>query len=312
MTPAQVRQSPARETRDMLREIPGVELPRVSSQVSRTEEEVSIRGVGEGRTAVLLDGNPLTDAWGEWTDWNRAPKNSIDHVEVVEGGGSNLYGNGARGGVIAFYSKPTAPGSYSLTAEGGSRDYRHTYLSAGVPVAGPFSASVSGDYGQGGGYQLIATPGADPVDAVSSVITRNASARLDYAPSANLSAFVSGHFFGDNRNLGTALSTENRSDGTLNFDVNYGDSFGGTFTGRASARRTASRVRSSISRRTYTRRVMTEVLDCHGVAAMWSASSRSVSAATIASSAPSLMNRIMRTVWRMRRRRTRRTAAIRR
>jgi hypothetical protein len=65
MTPAQVRQSPARETQDMLREIPGVELPRVSSQVSRTEEEVSIRGVGEGRTAVLLDGIPLTDAWGE-------------------------------------------------------------------------------------------------------------------------------------------------------------------------------------------------------------------------------------------------------
>jgi iron complex outermembrane receptor protein len=154
-------------------------------------------------------------------------------VEIVEGGGSNLHGNGALGGVIAFYSKPIAPGRYSLTAEGGSRDYRHTYLSAGVPVAGPFSASVSGDYGQGGGYQLIGNPGAGPVDAASSVITRNASARLDYAPSANLSAFVSGHFFGDNRNLGTALSAENRSDGALNFGVNYGDSFGGTFTGRA-------------------------------------------------------------------------------
>jgi outer membrane receptor protein involved in Fe transport len=233
MTPQQVRQSPARETQDMLREIPGVELPRTSSQVSRTEEEVSIRGVGEGRTAVLLDGIPLTDAWGEWTDWNRAPKASIDHVEVVEGGGSNLYGNGALGGVIAFYSKPIAPGSYSLTAEGGSRDYRHTYLSAGVPIAGAFSASISGDYGQGGGYQLIAAPGAGPVDGISSVIDRNASARVDYAPSDKLSAFVSGHIFGDNRNLGTALSAENRTDGALNFGLNYGDSFGGTLTARA-------------------------------------------------------------------------------
>src|SRR5262249_34080299 len=87
LTPQQVRESPARETQDMLREIPGVEVPRTSSQVGKTEEEVGIRGVGEGRTVVLLDGIPLTDAWGEWTDWNRAPKSSLDHVEVIEGGG---------------------------------------------------------------------------------------------------------------------------------------------------------------------------------------------------------------------------------
>ena len=92
---------------------------------------------------------------------------------------------------------------------------------------------MSGDYAQGGGYQFISGPGAGPVDGISAVTTRNATARLDYAPSANLSAFVSGHLFGDNRNLGTALSTENRADGALNFGVNYGDSFGGTFTGRA-------------------------------------------------------------------------------
>lgn len=233
MTPEQVKASPARETQDMLREIPGVELPRTSSQVSRTEEEVSIRGVGEGRTVVLLDGIPLTDAWGEWTDWNRAPKNSIDHVEVVEGGGSNLYGNGALGGVIAFYSKPIAPGSYSATVEGGSRDFRHTYLSAGVPIGGAFSASLSGDYAEGGGYQFIEGPAAGPVDKISSVITRNATARVNYAPSANLSAFASVHLFGDNRNLGTPASQENRSDAALNLGVNYGNFLGGTLTGRA-------------------------------------------------------------------------------
>ncbi|MEP6495818.1 MAG: TonB-dependent receptor [bacterium] len=232
LTPAQVRQSPARETQDMLREIPGVELPRTSSQVSRTEEEVAIRGVGEGRTVVLLDGIPLTDAWGEWTDWNRAPKSSLDHVEVVEGGGSNLYGNGALGGVISFFSRPISPGSYSLTADGGSRDYRHGYGSVGLPLAGAFSASLSGDYGEGGGYRLIASPGAGPVDSISSVITRNASVRIDYAPSPKLSAFVSDHLFGDNRNLGTALSRESRTDGALNAGVNYGDALGGTLVAR--------------------------------------------------------------------------------
>jgi hypothetical protein len=31
---------------------------------------------------------------GEWIDWGRA-EGMLDHVEVLEGGTSNLYGNGA-------------------------------------------------------------------------------------------------------------------------------------------------------------------------------------------------------------------------
>ena len=53
---------------------------------------------------MLLDGVPISDAWGEWIDWGRMPKGSVDHVEVIEGGTSNLYGNGAIGGVISFFA----------------------------------------------------------------------------------------------------------------------------------------------------------------------------------------------------------------
>ena len=74
LTPEQVRQSPARESQDLLREIPAVELPRTSSLVGGTAQIVSIRGVDEGRTAVLFDGIPVNDAWGEWIDWGRVPK----------------------------------------------------------------------------------------------------------------------------------------------------------------------------------------------------------------------------------------------
>ncbi|CAG0956475.1 partial Colicin I receptor, partial [Anaerolineae bacterium] len=59
LTAAQVHASPARETQDMLREVPGIELPRTSSSVGGNAQIVSIRGVDEGRTAVLLDGVPL-------------------------------------------------------------------------------------------------------------------------------------------------------------------------------------------------------------------------------------------------------------
>jgi L-alanine-DL-glutamate epimerase-like enolase superfamily enzyme len=54
LTPEHVRQSPARESQDLLREIPAVELPRTSSLVGGTAQIVSIRGVDEGRTGVLF------------------------------------------------------------------------------------------------------------------------------------------------------------------------------------------------------------------------------------------------------------------
>ncbi len=232
LTNEQVKLSPARETQDMLREIPGVEMPRTSSQVGGTAQIVSIRGVDEGRTAVLIDGIPLNDAWGEWIDWNRAPKGSIDRVEVLEGGGSNLYGNGAMGGVISIFSKPTAPGSVRVIADGGDRGARHGYASVGVPVYGPLSLALSGDYAEGGGYQLIAPASAGPVDIVSQSIIRNGMARLEYAPTDNFSAFATYHLFSDDRHLGTPKSQTFRTDGAGDFGINYGRIASGYLTVR--------------------------------------------------------------------------------
>jgi outer membrane receptor protein involved in Fe transport len=222
LTPEQVRQSPARESQDMLREIPAVELPRTSSLVGGTAQIVSIRGVDEGRTGVLSDGIPINDAWGEWIDWGRVPKSMLDRVEVAEGGQSSLYGNGAMGGLISFFTRPLAPGSAQMGVDGGSRDARHGYLSAGLPVYGALTANVSGDYQEGGGYNMIDSPIAGSIDNVSQVIQRNAFARLNYAPSSRLSAFVGGHLFGDSRNTGTPLSIANRDQRDLSAGLDFG------------------------------------------------------------------------------------------
>jgi outer membrane receptor protein involved in Fe transport len=227
LTPEQIRTSPARETQDLLREIPGVELARTSSLVGGSAQIVSIRGVDEGRTAVLFDGIPVNDAWGEWIDWGRVPKSLVERVEVLEGGGSNLYGNGAMGGVISFFAKPIAPGSYELQLDGGSRDAKHAYASVGVPLARPLNAMLSGDYLDGGGYRMIAPGNAGPVDHRSQISSRNGMARLEYAPSRRISTFVSGNFFNDNRDLGTALAHTNRDDKRLTLGADLdGASYG--------------------------------------------------------------------------------------
>lgn len=232
LDPVEVRTSPARESQDLLREIPGVELPRTSSLVGGTAQIVSIRGVDEGRTAVLFDGIPVNDAWGEWIDWGRVPKAMIDHVEVIEGGTSNLYGNGAMGGVISFFSKPVAPMTGSVLFEGGSRDTRHASVSAGVPIAGALTTSFDGDYQNGGGYNLFSRDERGHIDEASEVRQRNGYLRLNYAPSSNLSAFVAGHLFGDSRDLGTPLSFASRYQRDAQVGADYGNAWGGALAVR--------------------------------------------------------------------------------
>lgn len=226
----QIITSPARESQDLLREIPGVELPRTSSLVGGSAQIVSIRGVDEGRTLVLFDGIPVNDGWGEWIDWGRVPKSLLDRVEVLEGGGSNLYGNGAMGGVISFFSHPIAPGSYQLQVDGGSRDAKHLSGAGGIPLAPGLTAMVSGDYLDGGGYRMIAAGNAGTVDHASEISSRNGTARLEYAPSQRLSAFLSGNFYNDNRDLGTALSHTNRDDRRLTFGADVDAEQLGTLT----------------------------------------------------------------------------------
>jgi iron complex outermembrane receptor protein len=252
LTPEQVRQSPSRDAQDMLRELPAVELPRTSSLVGGTAQIVSIRGVDEGRTAVLFDGVPINDAWGEWIDWGRVPKAMLDRVEVVEGGTSSLYGNGAMGGLISFFSRPIAPGAMDLQIDGGSRDARHAYVAAGVPLVGALTASINGDYQEGGGYRLI-SQGAGPADIESSVIQRNAYARLNYAPSANWSAFATGHLFGDTRGLGTPLTFANRDQRNIDLGFNHDALFNGTLALRAWDSRQIENQRASAFRSAATR-----------------------------------------------------------
>ena len=69
---------------------------------------------------------------------------------------------------------------------------------------------------------MIDQPMAGSIDNVSQIIQRNGFARLNYAPSSNLSAFVGGHWFGDSRSLGTPLSYANRDQRDLSLGLDYG------------------------------------------------------------------------------------------
>ena len=110
---AELRQFPALTLDERLRQVAGFELFRRSSSwvANPTSQGVSLRGLGStaaSRTLVLADGAPLNDPFGDWVHWNEIPPDAVAGVNVATGGGSDLYGSSALGGVIdVIPARPT-------------------------------------------------------------------------------------------------------------------------------------------------------------------------------------------------------------
>ena len=96
-----IADTPAQSFDDVLRHVPGVNLPVQSGiQAHPTADNVSMRGLGGIHALVLIDGVPLNDPFFGYIQWSRIPTEAIERVEIVRGGGSPLWGNFAMGGVI--------------------------------------------------------------------------------------------------------------------------------------------------------------------------------------------------------------------
>src|ERR1043166_3592471 len=118
-----INNSPATTIDDALREVPGFTLFRRSGSRSAnpTSQGVSLRGIGASgasRAVVLDDGVPLNDPFGGWVYWGRVPRASLERVEVLRGGASDLYGSGAMSGVVQFVRRRDA--ALSVDVSGGS------------------------------------------------------------------------------------------------------------------------------------------------------------------------------------------------
>jgi outer membrane receptor protein involved in Fe transport len=68
----------------------------------------SIRGSTSLQTLVLMDGRPVTGAALGAADLSEIPVEQIDHIEILRGGASALYGPNAMGGVINVITKRAA------------------------------------------------------------------------------------------------------------------------------------------------------------------------------------------------------------
>ena len=92
----------------ILQNVPSVGSSGTSNQSSLGNivgQYASLRGLGAPRTLILVDGNRYTtDIFGQ-TDLSTLPSSLIDSVQILQDGGSSIYGSDAIAGVINIITK---------------------------------------------------------------------------------------------------------------------------------------------------------------------------------------------------------------
>ena len=89
---------------DVFRYAPGIDYEAAGARFG--SESINIRGISGNRVAILVDGVPISDQFdvGSFSNATRdlVSAGFVDHVEVLHGPASALYGSSAIGGVVAM------------------------------------------------------------------------------------------------------------------------------------------------------------------------------------------------------------------
>jgi iron complex outermembrane receptor protein len=105
---------------DLLEGQPGIVVSDTSGVGAKSR--VDLGGYGETAAAnslVLIDGRRVNSPDLSGTDWTQIPVDQIERIEIVHGGGSALYGDGAVGGVINIITRIPEAGGH-VAVSGGS------------------------------------------------------------------------------------------------------------------------------------------------------------------------------------------------
>jgi len=158
----EIRHAGAGSVADVLRRQRGIEIVRNGG--AGTNTSVFLRGANANQVVVLVDGVRIGSSTSGIAAWNAIPLSAIDHIEVVYGPLSALYGADAIGGVVQIFTKKgDGKPAFSASAGGGTYgtnqydasvrgstggDHAVSYaLAAAHEEADGFSATRPGAYG---------------------------------------------------------------------------------------------------------------------------------------------------------------------
>ncbi|QWD71884.1 TonB-dependent receptor [Polynucleobacter sp. UB-Raua-W9] len=161
-----------------------------------TGQSINVRGLGNARTLVLIDGVPANDAMYGTVQWNLVPMSAIQDVEFIRGGVSALYGNMGMGGVINITTKPIDGNKGEASASIGSYSTGTAAVSKEFALNDSFKLRASADYFSTEGYQNIASISPSSPSAVKPGMGNESAENANYRlqGSAKLSRDTDGFF----------------------------------------------------------------------------------------------------------------------
>lgn len=229
LTREQIERTPFREGHqadDLLRYVPDVQPSNLSSRYNHpTAQAVSLRGLGNRRALVLLDGVPLNDGFGGWINWGMVP-NTIERIEVVPGGGSNLYGTWAMGGVIHLVTeKPGAGTGIRAESRAGTLSTYSNSLSAryGTDRLG---VNVGARWFHTNGFITVPEYQRGAIDRTDDSRHLNLHGTVTAAIDARTTLAVTGNLFREDRAFGTTLDVATRTIGRVTAGLDGGTARG--------------------------------------------------------------------------------------
>jgi outer membrane cobalamin receptor len=146
LTKKDIEAMPAEALPEIVQRVPGVTM-FFADDASYGQPMVTARGFFGGGVVeyvkVLVDGVPAGDPESGLADWRHLRADAIDHVEVLRGPASPLYGDTALGGVINVVTRPTGSGDAAQVRLGGG-SFGSRFVDADAHVANRATFSFFG------------------------------------------------------------------------------------------------------------------------------------------------------------------------
>jgi iron complex outermembrane recepter protein len=199
--------SPSLTIDDALKTVAGFTLIPSSRVSTPTTQTVMLRGLGGSgvnRSLVLADGVPLNDAFGGWVYWDKVPQAAIDRIEVLRGGGSDLYGADAVGGVVQILTlRPLRSTMRGLIEAGGLGTGRVSMFGGGRRSG--WIVSGAGQWFTTDGYIVVAESDRGAIDTPSGSMHRSVRASVGYQAPSGWRLAWSANVFSEDRTNGTPV-----------------------------------------------------------------------------------------------------------
>ncbi|HXT19038.1 MAG TPA: TonB-dependent receptor [Gemmatimonadaceae bacterium] len=202
---AEIMQSPARTLDQLLRDIPGMNIPGAPYYTTDpTGQQTKLRGVTNSKVLMLVDGVPIHDPFYSTTQWFKVPLSAIERIEVLRGGSSSVWGNLAVAGVVNIVTRKPIDNSAQADISYQSFNTTNAAVAKNFALGGVWGIRVSGDVLRTDGYQttpdafLSTVPGKGP----SSAKNGNAQVAVYYTPAGSFSGFFRAGYHEQNEDVG--------------------------------------------------------------------------------------------------------------